>query len=78
MPSGYRVAALLKETAIADVTLTYSDNESISSWAIDGAKYCQETKVIEGRTGGAFAPGESATRAETSVILQRFIENMLQ
>ena len=73
-----KFAALLKKTAVADVSLTYPDSASISSWAIEGAKYCQKTKVIEGRTGGIFAPRESATRAEASAILQRFIANMLK
>lgn len=74
----YKFANLLNKTAVADVSLTYPDSASISSWAIEGAKYCQETKVIEGRTGGIFAPQESATRAEASVILQKFIVNMLK
>ncbi len=71
-------ATLLKKTAITDVSLTYPDSASISSWAIEGAKYCQNTKVIEGRTGGIFAPQESATRAEASAIVQRFLKNMLK
>ena len=74
----FNLATLLKKAAAADVSLTYADSASISSWAIEGAKYCQETKVINGRTGGSFAPQESATRAEASAVLQRFIVNMLK
>jgi S-layer homology domain len=73
-----KLATFLKKTAAADISLTYPDSASISSWAIEAAKYCQETKVIEGRTDGIFAPQESATRAEASAILQRVIANMLK
>ena len=74
----FKFTTFLNKTAVVDVSLAYPDSASISLWAIEGAKYCQETKVIEGRTGGVFAPQESATRAEASAILQRFIENMLK
>ncbi len=74
----FNLATLLKKTAVADTSLTYADSTSISSWAIDGAKYCHRTKIIEGRTGGNFAPQESATRAEASAVLQKFIVNMLK
>jgi uncharacterized repeat protein (TIGR02543 family) len=72
------LATLLKKTAVSDVSLTYADSTSISSWAIEGTKYCQETKVIEGGTDGGFAPREDTTRAEASAILQRFIANILK
>ena len=74
----FKFATFLNKTAVVDVSLEYPDSASISLWAVEGAKYCQETKVIEGRTGGVFAPQESATRAEASAILQRFIKNMLK
>jgi len=71
-------AAFLKKVDINGVSLTYPDSASISSWAVDGAKYCQQTQVITGRDDGSFAPQESATRAEVAVILQRFIENFMK
>lgn len=60
-----------------DTALEYTDSASISSYALDAALYCQTTGVIGGRTGGMFAPQETATRAEASAIIQRFIEFVL-
>lgn len=40
-----------KKADVADSSLAYADSTSILSWAIDGAKYCQQTKVITGRIG---------------------------
>lgn len=74
----YKFAALLNKAAVADVSLTYPDSASISSWGVEGAKYCQETKVIEGRTGGIFAPQESATRAEVAAVIERFIKTIMK
>ncbi|KAF5067012.1 hypothetical protein DSECCO2_257800 [anaerobic digester metagenome] len=67
-------ANLLKKANTADGLLIYADSTSISSWAIDGVKYCQVTKVITGREGGSFAPYESATRAEEAIVIKRFIK----
>ena len=72
----YRFAEFIQLTASTstDATLNYSDASSIASWAEDAALYCQETGIITGRTGGSFAPGETATRAEVTAIIQRFVE----
>lgn len=72
----YRFAEFLKVSG-ADtegVQLSYPDASEISSWAVDAAKYCQQTGIITGRESGAFAPEKTATRAEVSAILGRFIE----
>lgn len=55
-----------------------SGNGSISSWATDGAKYCQETKVITGREGGSFIPPGNATRAEVAAVITRFIQTIVK
>lgn len=72
----YRFAEFLKVsgTDIAGTQLGYSDTSKISPWAIDAAKYCQQTGIITGRGSGNFAPKETATRAEAATILERFIE----
>lgn len=70
-------ATYLKKGEAADDSLTYGDSASISSWAINGAKYCQETKVITGRDGGSFAPQESATRTEVAAVIERFIKTIV-
>jgi len=66
--------ALPEDTGAA---LGYTDAGSISSWAVDAARYCQSSKIITGRDGGNFAPQGMATRAEVAVILERFIEGTL-
>lgn len=58
--------------------LKYPDAGSISDYAKDAALYCQTTGSIGGRTGGVFAPQETATRAEVAAIIQRFIETVLK
>lgn len=68
------LGALPADTGAA---LAYPDAGSISSWAQTAAKYCQQTGIITGRDGGSFVPQGTATRAEVSVILERFIENVL-
>lgn len=57
--------------------LTYPDASSISSWAMDAAKYCQQTGIIAGRDNGNFVPRGTATRAEVAAILKRFIETVV-
>lgn len=71
-------ATFLKKADVKDSSLAYADSASISSWAIDGAKYCQGTKMITGRDGGSFAPQESATRAEVAVMIERFIKAIMK
>ncbi|MGE4485970.1 MAG: S-layer homology domain-containing protein, partial [Oscillospiraceae bacterium] len=60
-----------------DTALDYPDAGDISSWAESAALYCRSTDIITGRNGGSFAPQGTATRAEVAVILERFIENVL-
>ena len=71
-------ATYLKNADAIDGSLAYADSTRISSWAIDGAEYCQETKVITGRNGGNFDPQESATRAEVAVVIERFIKTIVK
>lgn len=65
------LGALPTET---DAALHYPDAEAISSWAENGALYCQTAGIVSGRTGGAFAPDETVTRAEAAAIIRRFVE----
>lgn len=72
----YRFAIFLgaSSTDYEDTQLTYPDTSSIPSWASDGAKYCQQTGIILGHNNGYFVPQGTATRAEVTAILERFIE----
>ena len=60
-----------------DTVLSYPDSDSISDYAKNAALYCQTTGIIAGRAGGVFTPQETATRAEVSAIIQRFVEFVL-
>lgn len=60
-----------------DTALDYPDADSISDYAKTAALYCQTTGVIGGRTGGVFAPQETATRAEAAAVIKRFVEVVL-
>ncbi|MFA9424102.1 MAG: leucine-rich repeat protein [Sedimentibacter sp.] len=71
-------AKILENGDFKDSSLEYVDSTSISSWAIDGAKYCQETKLITDREDGKFAPKESVTRAEVAVAIDRFIKTIIK
>ena len=76
----YRFARFLElsGTETTGIQLNYSDTSEISSWAVDAAKYCQETNLIAGRGNGIFASKETATRAEVATILQRFIKAVVK
>lgn len=57
---------------LSGVELAYPDSDSILAWAVEGAKYCQLKEIIQGRDNGAFAPYDSATRAQVATMLMRF------
>lgn len=61
-----------------DTALNYPDADSIPGYAKTAALYCQTTGVIGGRTGGVFAPQETATRAEVATIIQRFVQVVMK
>jgi hypothetical protein len=61
-----------------DTVLDYPDAGSISDYAKTAALYCQTTGVIGGRTGGVFAPKETATRAEVAATILRFVEAVVK
>ncbi|MDI4644253.1 DUF4073 domain-containing protein [Cohnella hashimotonis] len=75
----YRFAQFLKAdtSAAAGTKLNYSDASAIDAWAEQAVLYGQDNGLINGRENGAFAPKESATRAEVSAILKRFIETIV-
>ncbi|QAT42761.1 S-layer homology domain-containing protein [Aminipila luticellarii] len=74
----FNFAKFLKKADVTDGSLVYADSESISSWAMDGAKYCQGTNVITGREGNRFIPQGNATRAEVAAVMDRFIETIVK
>lgn len=75
----YRFADLLDALPNGtDTAPDYPDADSISAYAKDAALYCQTTGIITGRNGSAFAPQETATRAEVATIMQRFVESIVK
>lgn len=71
------LATVLNKAEQRGGKLSYGDSSSISSWAISGALYCQETNVMTGKKDGNFAPLESATRAEAAAVIERFIRSCM-
>ena len=64
---GYSIPAPLAEAAFAD-------HASISTWAAKEVTAMQQAGIIKGKDGNRFDPQASATRAEVSAVLRRFVE----
>ncbi|KKO53100.1 S-layer homology domain-containing protein [Paenibacillus sp. DMB20] len=55
--------------------VSFKDAEQIPAWAKPYLAAALEAKLVQGRGGGAFAPNDHATRAESiSVILSMLSE----
>ena len=53
---------------------TFADNGKISTYAKEAVKQMQMAGVISGKNGNLFDPQGTATRAEVSAVLRRFVE----
>ncbi|MEG2221103.1 MAG: S-layer homology domain-containing protein [Oscillospiraceae bacterium] len=53
---------------------TYADAVSLSAWAVEPARFLQETGILTGKSGNRFDPLGLATRAEAAAVLRRFME----
>jgi len=53
---------------------TFADNAKISTYAKEAVKQMQMAGVISGKKGNLFDPQGTATRAEVSAVLRRFVE----
>lgn len=51
----------------------FLDDAQIASWASEGVSFCRMHGFVNGLPDGRFAPQNSATRAESSAVLQRVI-----
>ncbi len=75
----YRFAEFLKVSKESSETkLGYTDVSKIDNWAIESIKYCQKNKIVLGRDDGSFDPQDTATRAEVSTMMKRFVETVVQ
>ncbi|MEG1968327.1 MAG: S-layer homology domain-containing protein [Clostridia bacterium] len=52
----------------------FADNANIASWAAEAVKSMQMAGVIMGKDGNRFDPTATATRAEASAVLRRYVE----
>ena len=55
---------------------SYTDAGDISAWALEALQWANGAGLISGRTNTLLAPAGSTTRAETAVILVRFLEQI--
>ena len=52
----------------------FADNANISAWAAKEVTAMQRAGIVKGKDGNRFDPQASATRAEVSAVLRRFVE----
>lgn len=53
---------------------SFADSAKISTWAKDAVKSMQMAGILAGKNGNLFDPQGTATRAEVSAVLKRFVE----
>ena len=66
------------DTSAAADLAAYTDEGSISSWALNAMKWANAEGLITGRTATTLSPGGTATRAEAATILMRFVEDFMK
>lgn len=69
--AGYKKNAPVGAWAIR---LDYKDLADISDWAVEAVTFCKLRGIMTGDNTGKFNPKNSATRAETAAILERYLE----
>ena len=53
---------------------TFADNTKIGAWAASSVKRIQMAGIIQGKNNNIYDPQGTATRAEVSAVLRRFVE----
>ena len=56
---------------------TFADNDKIGTWASPSVKRIQIAGILQGKNNNFYAPQGTATRAEVSAVLRRFVELMI-
>lgn len=56
----------------------FIDHAESADWAVDAVHVMQTAGLMSGRDGERFAPTGTASRAESAVLLQRFIEPLVK
>ncbi|MBQ1252220.1 MAG: S-layer homology domain-containing protein, partial [Firmicutes bacterium] len=62
-----------KELVIVSPEIVFADRDKIAFWAADAVRAMQRSGIINGRGNDLFDPLVGATRAETTVMMNRFI-----
>ena len=57
-----------------DQTLTFTDSESISGYALEDVRNCASIGLVNGLGDGRFAPKNQTTRAQAAAILVRMAQ----
>lgn len=71
------VDKVAKTTLTLDKTVPpFSDRQTISSWALESVTMIQQAGIIQGYGDGTFLPRNSASRAEATELLSKFIKAM--
>lgn len=63
---------IANHTPVTTNSSTFTDNDRIEIWAVDGVNWCQEQGLMTGRDDGSFDPQATATRAEIATILSQY------
>ena len=56
------------------IRLDYADTDKISDYSLEAVMYCKLKGIMMGGENNFFSPQNNTTRAETSAVLQRYIE----
>lgn len=70
----YKAVDLIAEKDLS----SYLDSGKISSWARKELEWAVASGLISGKSNNILDPSGNATRAETSVIIKRYVENILK
>ncbi|WP_010276312.1 S-layer homology domain-containing protein [Paenibacillus senegalensis] len=54
----------------------FSDHKAIQGWAREAVSQAAAAGIITGMEDGSFRPGDTATRAQAAVMLQRFLQQV--
>jgi len=60
------------------IKLEYTDLDKVNDWASEGVMFVTMKAYITGYPDGSFGPQMKATRAETAVIVSRFLTEQAQ
>jgi len=64
------------ETAQANMAAldAFADRSAIADWAQEAAVQALDAGIIQGMTASTFAPKDTATRAQSAVMLKRLLQ----